>query len=195
MLQVYKPIFPRVQLPEYNGEDELAIIADLLPCEIKKFPCTYLGIPLSIRKVSNTDLLPLIDKVADELPGWKANSWARLIILFWLKQYYLLSLTISCLRWNSLNGPSRRLIREEEVSNGKGKVMQKEVTALYLGKLSSGLYGMVVLVFSTRSYLAGTYVSDSYGCKKSIPRDHGLDSMPKLTAMQRPFLMWLLYPW
>jgi hypothetical protein len=43
----------------------------------KKIPCTYLGIPLSIRKLANSDLVPLVDKVADKLPGWKANLFSR----------------------------------------------------------------------------------------------------------------------
>jgi len=63
--------------PIQYGENELAIIADLLPCEIKTFPCTYLRIPLSIFKPSNADLLPLVDKIADKLPGWKANLLSR----------------------------------------------------------------------------------------------------------------------
>ena len=63
--------------PIQCGEDELATIAALLPCEIKSFPCTYLGIPLSIRKPSNADLMPLVDKIADKLPGWKANLLSR----------------------------------------------------------------------------------------------------------------------
>jgi hypothetical protein len=63
--------------PIQCGENELTTISALLPCDIKKFPCTYLGIPLSIRKLANSDLLPLVDKVADKLPGWKANLFSR----------------------------------------------------------------------------------------------------------------------
>jgi hypothetical protein len=36
-----------------------------------------LGIPLSIRRFANSDLLPLVDKVADKLLGWKANLLSR----------------------------------------------------------------------------------------------------------------------
>ncbi|WVZ85537.1 hypothetical protein U9M48_032454 [Paspalum notatum var. saurae] len=63
--------------PIQCGENELATIAALLPCEVKSFPCTYLGIPLSIRKLTNADLLPLVDKVADKLPRWEANLLSR----------------------------------------------------------------------------------------------------------------------
>jgi hypothetical protein len=46
-------------------------------CSRKKnvisFPCKYLGLPLSVRKLSKHDFLELIDKMADRLPGWKAS--------------------------------------------------------------------------------------------------------------------------
>ena len=48
-----------------------------LACEIKDFPCTYLGLPLSIRKPSKTELLKLVDKVADNLLNWKASLTKR----------------------------------------------------------------------------------------------------------------------
>jgi len=52
-------------------------------CALKDFPCTYLGLPLTIHKPTKNDL-PLIDKVADYLPGWKAslmNGSGRLIMV------------------------------------------------------------------------------------------------------------------
>lgn len=58
-------------------DEDLEIISSTLPCEIKKFPCTYLGLPLAIRKPSKAELLPLIDKVANSLPGWKASLMNR----------------------------------------------------------------------------------------------------------------------
>lgn len=48
-----------------------------MPCEIKEFFDTYLGIPLSIRKPTNSELVPLIDKVSNKLPGWKATLLNR----------------------------------------------------------------------------------------------------------------------
>ncbi|KAF8658110.1 hypothetical protein HU200_059576 [Digitaria exilis] len=36
-------------------------------------PCTYLGIPLSIYKLRKAELQPLVDKVANALPTWKAG--------------------------------------------------------------------------------------------------------------------------
>ena len=45
----------------------------LFPGKIDPFPICYLGIPLGVRKLAMHDLQPLIDKVANRLPAWKAN--------------------------------------------------------------------------------------------------------------------------
>lgn len=37
------------------------------------FPCTYLGLPLHIRKPSGTTMQPLVQKIADRLHGWKRD--------------------------------------------------------------------------------------------------------------------------
>ncbi|WVZ97140.1 hypothetical protein U9M48_042695 [Paspalum notatum var. saurae] len=112
--------------PIQCGEDELATIAALLPCEIKSFPCTYLGIPLSIRKPSNADLMPLVDKIADKLPGWKANLLSRAGRLVLVKAvlssvpiYLMLALELP-------SGFSRQLTRRGGGSFGRDRGMQME---------------------------------------------------------------------
>jgi hypothetical protein len=40
---------------------------------IANFPCTYLGLPLHIKKLPKPLLLNLIQKIANRLPGWKRN--------------------------------------------------------------------------------------------------------------------------
>lgn len=45
---------------------------DVLPCKVTQFPCKYLGMPLSVKKLAKNDFYPLIDAIADRLPGWKA---------------------------------------------------------------------------------------------------------------------------
>ena len=55
------------------SDDELAVIAEVIPCQIKEFPCTYLGLHLTIRKPTKTDIQPINDKVVDSLLGWKAS--------------------------------------------------------------------------------------------------------------------------
>ncbi|WVZ93818.1 LOW QUALITY PROTEIN: hypothetical protein U9M48_039773 [Paspalum notatum var. saurae] len=65
-------------------EADLDVIKQALACELNEFPFKYLGIPLSIRKPSKADLLPLVEKVADCLPKWKAsllNRAGRLVVV------------------------------------------------------------------------------------------------------------------
>jgi hypothetical protein len=60
-------------MPIQSYEDDLAIVNAHLPCEVQEFPCKYLGLPLSIRKLTRAQLQPLIDKIAEKLPWWKAD--------------------------------------------------------------------------------------------------------------------------
>jgi hypothetical protein len=54
-------------------DHDLQLVQHTLPCSIVNFPCRYLGLPLSIRKLAKNDFQLLIDKIADYLPGWKAS--------------------------------------------------------------------------------------------------------------------------
>jgi hypothetical protein len=49
----------------------------MLPCEISDFLCKYLGLPLSIRKLTKEQLQPIIDRIADQLSVWKAELMTR----------------------------------------------------------------------------------------------------------------------
>uniref|UniRef100_A0A0A8XQ40 Uncharacterized protein n=1 Tax=Arundo donax TaxID=35708 RepID=A0A0A8XQ40_ARUDO len=60
-------------IPIQCDSEDLALIEENLPCPAGTFPCTYLGLPLSNRKLRASELLPLVEKVADKLPGWKAG--------------------------------------------------------------------------------------------------------------------------
>jgi hypothetical protein len=53
-------------------EQDLEGVQNVLPCSVESFPCKYLGLPLSVKKLSKNDFLRLIDKIVDYLPGWKA---------------------------------------------------------------------------------------------------------------------------
>jgi hypothetical protein len=57
--------------------EEVVALQQHLPCEISSFPCTYLGLPLSLKRLYRGQVQPIIDKVADQLPGWKAEFMAR----------------------------------------------------------------------------------------------------------------------
>jgi hypothetical protein len=65
-------------------EAERLLTMEILFCSAKNFPCTYLGLPLSIHKPPKEALQLLVDKVSDYLPGWKAslmNLAGRLIMV------------------------------------------------------------------------------------------------------------------
>jgi len=64
-------------LPIQCLEDDNAIIQEQLTCQILDFPCKYQGVPLSLRKLSKAQIQPIIDKIADQLPGWKADLLTR----------------------------------------------------------------------------------------------------------------------
>jgi len=48
-------------------------LQEALPCQISEFPCKYLGVPLSPHKITKAQAQPIIDKLADRLPSWKAD--------------------------------------------------------------------------------------------------------------------------
>lgn len=53
-------------------EAELSAVQERLPCQINYFPVKYLGLSLTIKKLTKAQLQPL-DRLADLLPGWKAE--------------------------------------------------------------------------------------------------------------------------
>lgn len=59
--------------------EEVTRVQDHLPCQIADFPITYLGIPLSTNKLKREHLEPVVEKVRNRLPSWKASlmnkSW------------------------------------------------------------------------------------------------------------------------
>jgi hypothetical protein len=64
-------------LPIRCGDEEIQILQRHLPRESTDFPCKYLGLPLSLRKLSRDSIQPIIDSIADQLPGWKADLITR----------------------------------------------------------------------------------------------------------------------
>jgi hypothetical protein len=59
--------------PIQCSNEERNLVQQLLPCQISEFPCRYLGLPLSLKKLTRDQLQPFFDKIADQLPGWKAD--------------------------------------------------------------------------------------------------------------------------
>lgn len=48
-----------------------------LECAIKPFLCTYLGLPLGLRKPTAAQLQPVVDAAANRLPPWSAKLLNR----------------------------------------------------------------------------------------------------------------------
>jgi hypothetical protein len=59
--------------PIHCEEHDIAVVHNSLPCKVQVFPCRYLGLPLSVKKLPKAAFYELIDKVADKLLGWKAS--------------------------------------------------------------------------------------------------------------------------
>jgi hypothetical protein len=60
-------------IPIRCSMEDMVETQGLLPCGISSFPCRYLGLPLSLHKLSRQHLQPFIDKIADQLSNWKAD--------------------------------------------------------------------------------------------------------------------------
>jgi hypothetical protein len=58
-------------------DETLLEVQSLLPCEVAYFPCRYLGLPLSLHKLSKHHFQPFVEKIADQLPNWKADLMTR----------------------------------------------------------------------------------------------------------------------
>jgi hypothetical protein len=50
------------------SDAEAAGAAELMECQLAPFPVKYLGIPLSIRRLTVDAFQPLVDRLADKLP-------------------------------------------------------------------------------------------------------------------------------
>jgi hypothetical protein len=61
-------------LPIRCGDHEMGVIQQQLPCAMSDFPCKYLGLPLALKKLKKEHIHPIIDRMADQLPGWKADD-------------------------------------------------------------------------------------------------------------------------
>lgn len=64
-------------LPIACSEDQIDEVQAVLECVKSDFPCRYLGLPLSVTRLKAADLQPLVDRIADRLPSWKAALLQR----------------------------------------------------------------------------------------------------------------------
>ncbi|KAM0851222.1 hypothetical protein ACQ4PT_052558 [Festuca glaucescens] len=63
--------------PIQCADEILEVAMTALPCPLGSLPCTYLGLPLSIRKPRKAELQAVLDKLAGKLPFWKACLMTR----------------------------------------------------------------------------------------------------------------------
>ena len=60
-------------IPIQRDNDIVDVVNQSLHCTISAFPTTYLGLPISNKKLRRCDFLAWIEKIANKLPGWKAS--------------------------------------------------------------------------------------------------------------------------
>jgi hypothetical protein len=46
-------------------------VSQTLPCTQSEFPCIYLGLPISDKRLRKADLMSWIDKIGNKLPRWQ----------------------------------------------------------------------------------------------------------------------------
>jgi hypothetical protein len=64
-------------LPIRCEDNDIRNIQALLPSALADFPCKYLGLPLSLKRLAKEQVQPYIDRIADQLHGWKANLMTK----------------------------------------------------------------------------------------------------------------------
>jgi hypothetical protein len=90
--------------PIHCNDQQVDMSQEIFPCNVQKFPCRYLGLHLSVKKLPKIAFQELIDKVADKLPGWKSaliTNAGRLTlvkaVLTAIPIYHLL--VLQCPKW------------------------------------------------------------------------------------------------
>jgi hypothetical protein len=59
--------------------EDITVTQNLLLCALSVFPCQYLGLPLSLVKLTKDQVQPFVDKIARQLPNWKADLLTRAV--------------------------------------------------------------------------------------------------------------------
>ncbi|KAM0904958.1 hypothetical protein ACQ4PT_017661 [Festuca glaucescens] len=119
------------------------VVARELRCPVVPFPLRYLGLPLTLRKPTTSQLQYLVDKVANKLPGWRASLLDR------GGRLELIRATLSAIpifSMMSLDIPAKTLSAIEKIIRGflwKAPNLSKAVPkrAVRLRKVREGLAG------------------------------------------------------
>lgn len=110
-------------------------IAELFGCPISSFPCTYLGLPLSLHKIKHGLLLPVIHRVDKRLSGWLAIflSWGGRLTLINSVLASIPSYYMACFPW-----PKESIAKLEGFIRaffGKERTQSREASASRRGSL------------------------------------------------------------
>lgn len=63
--------FAKCSVSPIGCSDEVGLkVALVMKCQLTPCPIKYLGIPLTLWKLSSAALEPLVDRIADRLPTW-----------------------------------------------------------------------------------------------------------------------------
>jgi hypothetical protein len=140
------------------GEQDLTLLQNSSPCEISQFPCKYLGLPLAIKELTKDQVQPIIDKIANQLTGWKADlmTKARLkvhvqFVLTWMVIY--LAMAVDLPPW-----AIKVLTRSDEAFFAEGAKKRGKDTVLLLGEKFVGRLSLVGWGFPISMILLGHFV-------------------------------------
>ena len=102
-------------------------LEQILGCKLKTFPFTYLGIPLSDKKLPRSAYLPLIEKMNAKLAGWAARFLSiagRLVllnsILSSMPMHYMSVIRLPDWVINEIDKIRRRFLWKGASEQGKG---------------------------------------------------------------------------
>jgi hypothetical protein len=128
--------------------EEVVTLQELLPCEISSFPCKYLGLPLSLSKLSRNQTQSIIDKIADQLPRWKTDLMTRAGRKVQV-QYVMTGMVINLAM--AVDLPPRALKDIDKIRKGFLCMEEKKLegdTARWLGEECAGQLSLEVWAFS-----------------------------------------------
>jgi len=154
------------------------MVTATLLCTTADFPCTYLRLPVSTRKIGKAKLLRWIEKISDKLHCWRAAlmtmagsiTWVRFVLLAILV-YVLIAIKVPKWFLCAIDKITQELLFRREES--KWMV----VLVWWLGKRSSDPLTWEVLGYLTSSLWARLYKSAGYGSRRQTPTYHGLALM------------------
>lgn len=166
-------------------EPDRVLIQEHLPCEVLDFPCKYLGLPLSTKKLTRAQIQPFIDRIANRLPGWKANlltkaGWKVLVQFVLTSMLVYLAMAVDLPPW-----AIKAVDKIKRVFFGVAGKMRRAVIVWWLGvRLVIPLNWVALVSLISRAW-DGLFVCDGCGCRKQSKINHGLPSRFKFISAHK----------